>query len=387
MIKSKKTADGFRRLVEECTVKKRSICVLLVLALLMSMVGCSAGGRAKSGGDDAIEFVKQLKIGWNLGNSLDASGTGHRSEVAWGNPETTEEMILDIKAMGFNTVRIPVSWWTHLDMESKVDARWMARVQEVVDYAYKNGMFVIVNSHHDTDYYDIGACVENEETKARNIARMTKLWVQIAETFKDYDEHLIFETLNEPRDVGSAQEWNGGTAEEREVIYEMNREIVKTIRKTGGRNKDRYIMVPSYGATSNLNILKEMELSDDDRIILSVHAYSPYHFAMDASGPAEFTDSDRRELDAFFGGLNELFVSRGVPVILGEFGVTNKDNREDRLAWADYYVRGAKQYGICCIVWDNNVNGVGGECFGLYDRRDGKWYHPDLAQAYVEAAG
>ncbi|MBQ2668653.1 MAG: glycoside hydrolase family 5 protein [Clostridia bacterium] len=368
-------------------MKKRSICVLLILALLMSMVGCSAGGRAKSGGDDAIEFVKQLKIGWNLGNSLDASGTGHRSETAWGNPETTEDMILDIKAMGFNTVRIPVSWWTHLDMEGKVDARWMARVQEVVDYAYKNGMFVIVNSHHDTDYYDIGACVESDETKERNIARMTKLWAQIAENFKDYDEHLIFETLNEPRDVGSAQEWNGGTAEEREVIYEMNREIVKTIRKTGGSNKDRYIMVPCYGATSNLNILKEMKLPEDDRIILSVHAYSPYHFAMDASGPAEFTDSDRRELDAFFGGLNELFVSRGVPVILGEFGVTNKDNREDRLAWADYYVRGAKQYSICCIVWDNNVNGVGGECFGLYDRRGGEWFHPDLAQAYVEAAG
>lgn len=369
-------------------MKKRGIYLLLILALFLSVVGCSADGQEKQGESEAIEFVKQLKIGWNLGNSLDASGTGHRSEIAWGNPETTEDMILDIKAMGFNTVRIPVSWWTHIDMEGNVDPRWMARVQEVVDYAYTNGLFVIVNSHHDTDYYDIGGCMESEETKDRNIARMTKLWEQVAETFRDYDEHLIFETLNEPRDVGSAQEWSGGTPQEREVIYEMNSEIVKTIRKTGGCNKDRYIMVPCYGATSNLNVLKEMELPKDDRIILSVHAYAPYNFAMNtgAGGSAEFTDSDRRELDSLFNGLNDLFVSRGIPVILGEFGVTNKDNPEDRLAWADYYVRGAKQYNICCIVWDNNVNGVGSECFGLYSRKYGEWYHPELAKAYVEAA-
>lgn len=356
---------------------------MLVFALLLSFAAC---GKAESGAE-ATAFVKELKIGWNLGNTLDATGAGRNSETAWGNPKTTEEMILDVKAMGFTTIRIPVSWGSHCDSEGIVDEVWMARVHEVVDYAYKNGMYVILNSHHDTDYYDIGSSLDSDKIREFCLKRMKILWEQIAEEFKDYDEHLIFETLNEPRTVGSEKEWSGGTPEEREIIYTLNEEIVKTIRSTGGKNKTRYIMVPCYGATSDLSVLSEMRLPDDDRIIVSVHAYAPYNFAMNAEGSAEFTESDRRELDAFFSGLNDLFVRRGVPVVLGEFGVTNKDNPEDRLAWAEYYVKGAKAYGIPCIVWDNNqASGIGAEMFGLYNRREGTWYFPELAEAYVRAA-
>lgn len=335
----------------------------------------------------SMDIVKDMGAGWNLGNSLDALGNGLASETAWGNPKTTKEMIDDICEAGFKTIRIPVSWGKHCDKNGNVDKDWMNRVKEVVDYAYGNGVYVILNSHHDNSYYDIGGCVKSEDTLNKSVKKMTTLWTQIANTFKDYDEHLIFETLNEPRTEGSAKEWSGGTAEEREVVYTLNEKIVSAIRKTGGNNAYRHIMVPTYAATSSTNILKQMKLPDDDRIIVSVHAYSPYFFAMDANGSGTFTDNDKKELDKFFKELNSIFVSNGTPVVIGEFGATNKKNPDDRIAWAEYYVKGAGKYNIPCVWWDNNSGKrSGGECFGIYSREKKEFNYPEIAETVVKAA-
>ena len=335
----------------------------------------------------SMDIVKDMGAGWNLGNSLDALGTGLGSETAWGNPKTTKAMIDDICKAGFKTVRIPVSWGKHCDSQGNVDKDWMKRVKEVVDYAYDNGVYVILNSHHDNTYYDIGGCVKSEETLNRSVKKMTTLWTQISNTFKDYDEHLIFETMNEPRTEGSAKEWVGGTTEEREVVYTLNEKIVAAIRKTGGNNAYRHIMVPTYGATSSTNILKQMKLPDDDRIIVSVHAYVPYFYAMDANGSGTFTDNDKKELDKFFKELNSIFVSKGIPVVIGEFGATNKNNLEDRVAWAKYYVSGAGKYNIPCLLWDNNTGRrSGGECFGIYSRGKKEFTYPEIVEAVVKAA-
>ncbi|MBQ7782854.1 MAG: cellulase family glycosylhydrolase, partial [Oscillospiraceae bacterium] len=127
----------------------------------------SSSNEKTTGGFDkkktSFDIVNDMKIGWNLGNSLDAIGNGMGSETAWGNPKTTKKMIDDIKAAGFNTVRIPVSWGRHTDAAGTVDESWMKRVKEVVDYAYDNDMYVILNSHHDNEYYDIGGCVSDEK--------------------------------------------------------------------------------------------------------------------------------------------------------------------------------------------------------------------------------
>ena len=130
-----------------------------------------------------------------------------------------------------------------------------------------------------------------------------------------------------------------------------------------------------------------MEIPDDDRVIVSVHAYSPYLFAMVGNASAELSDSDRVELDRFFATLNSIFISKGRAVVIGEMGCTNKDNLLERCEWADYYVRGAKKYGIPCFVWDNNSKtSVGSECFGLYDRSKGEWVFPEIAEAMISAA-
>lgn len=341
-----------------------------------------------SSNSGAAEIVSKLKIGWNLGNSLDALGNGMGSETAWGNPKTTEKMILDIKTAGFNTIRIPVSWGRHTDDAGNIDAAWMNRVKEVVDYAYNNGMYVILNSHHDNEYYDIGGCVKDEKVLKQSVTKMTKLWTQIANTFKSYDNKLIFETLNEPKTEGSAKEWAGGTAAEREIVYTLNENIVAAIRKTGGNNSTRAIMVPSYAATSNTSILKSMKLPEDDNIIVSVHAYSPYNYAMNGSYSSDFSDNDKKELDKFFTDLNEIFVSKGTPVVIGEFGATNKGKDADRCKWADYYVKGAKKYGIPCVWWDNNssAGSKGEECFGIYNRQKGEWLFEELVKTLVDAA-
>lgn len=337
----------------------------------------------------SIELASKIKVGWNLGNSLDAIGSsGLNTETAWGNPKTTQSMIDDIKAMGFNAVRIPVSWGQHCDEKGRVDSEWMKRVKEVVDYAYNNDMYVILNSHHDNGYYRIGDCVNNEKRYKNSEQKMTVLWRQIAKEFKNYDERLIFETLNEPRAEGSPKEWVGGTPEERTVVENLNAAIVSAIRATGGNNAYRHIMIPAYAATSNMSVLRTMKIPDDDRIIISVHAYDPYNFAMNANGSDDFTDSDRRSLLNFFGNLNKYFVSSGRAVIIGECGCINKDNPEDRLEWVDYFIKGAKEYGIPCFWWDNNSRPgqKGSETFGIYNRSKGEWSNEEIAKALVAAA-
>ena len=334
-----------------------------------------------------LEIAAEMKTGWNLGNSLDAfSDTGLGSETSWGNPKTTQKMVDDVRDIGFTTIRIPVTWGIHADENGHVDEKWMARVKEVVDYAYQDGLYIILNSHHDNSYYDIGGCVKSEETYQASLHKMTGLWTEIAETFRGYDEHLVFETMNEPRTEGSPNEWSGGTEEERKIVYGLNAAIVSAVRATGGNNTYRCIMVPCYGANCQYNILSTMELPEDDRILVSVHAYTPYAFAMQGDGgTALFSASHKSELDTLFRNLNILFVKKGIPVVIGEFGCTNKDNIDERCAWAEYFVSGAKMYGIPCIVWDNNSRKgqTGEECFGLYDRRSGEWSWPELAETMI----
>lgn len=195
---------------------------------------------------DANEFVSRIGVGWNLGNSLDAiGGYDISSETAWGNVKTTEKLISTVKKAGFNTVRIPVTWGSHLDEKGSISKEWLDRVQQVVDYAYDNDMYIILNVHHDN-----GAFPLDEKTEAAVTQKYKALWKQIAVRFKDYDERLIFEGRNEPRTEGSAKEWTGGTKAEWEVLNRMYKVFVNTVRQSGGNNKTRFLMIAPYAATS-----------------------------------------------------------------------------------------------------------------------------------------
>lgn len=343
--------------------------------------------KKNSGGSkSAKQIVDNMKIGWNLGNTLDCTGSWISGdlahETAWGNVKTTKAMIDAVKKAGFNTIRIPVSWGEHMDSQGNVSKEWLDRVQEVVDYAYGNGMYVILNTHHDTGWIKLDADSEKEVTKKFKI-----LWKQIAERFKDYDEKLIFEGLNEPRTEGSAKEWTGGTKAEWEVLNRLHKAFVSTVRAGDGYNKTRLLMVTPYAASSSYSAMAALEIPDDDRIIVSIHAYIPYNAAFNGdSGEKTLSESGKREIDTLMSNIDKLYLSKDIPVIIGEFGSVNKNNTEGRVEIAEYYVSAAKKYGVPCVWWDNGGFGTGSENFGLLNRKTLEWVFPEIVKALTDAA-
>lgn len=321
------------------------------------------------------ELISAMGLGWNLGNTLDAPD----GENSWGQPTTTKEMIDTLKSLGFDSIRIPVSWGRHTDEEFNIDKDWIARVQEVVDYAMANDMYVVINSHHDNDYYY--PTYENDAKQGEKF--ITQIWTQVAEYFKDYDQHLIFECMNEPRLTGTNWEWsiditNSDCAEAVEIINKYNQLFVNIVRNSGGRNADRFLMVSSYAGSSSTSLIDEFVMPTDttpDRLILSTHAYSPYNLAMgtDMSNKT-FNNDAKKSLDWLFKNCYEKFVSQGIPVVITEMGCINKANDEERYNWANYYVSNAKQNGIACMWWDNGHDDLGEETYGLFNRTELKIY-------------
>ncbi len=369
------------------SVSKRYLSFILSLLMAMTIftgldlgdinVQALSGDTLKNADTEAI--LEDMGLGWNLGNSLDATGgSGLDTETSWSNPKTTQALIDKVKSLGFNTVRVPVSWGKHVSGDNyTIDSAWLARVKEVVDYCYKNDMYVILNIHHDTKssasasgagYYPRSSAYSSSEKF------VTSVWSQVAEYFKDYDYHLIFETLNEPRLIGTRYEWwfdkwsiPSEVKDAIDCINKLNQKAVDTIRNTGSNNKGRLIMCPGYDASIDGATVSGFKLPTDisgnkNRIAVSVHAYSPYNFAMniDTSNGATSTYSSyiKDELKNLFSTLKSNFRDKGIPVVIGEFGSTDKNNTAERVKWATDYTALAKKNKIPCVLWDNNAFAV-----------------------------
>ena len=258
------------------------------------------------GGSEAAKLIANMTIGWNLGNTLDSKG---KLETAWGNPMTTQEMIDTVAEAGFNTVRLPVSWCWRTDSEFTVDETWLARVKEIVDYCYKNEMYVILNTHHETTWM-VPTLDKIDETEKKFVY----LWQQIAEYFKDYDEHLVFEGMNEPRVVGSSTEWSGGTTEGRQLINRLNNAFVNTVRATGGNNETRVLLITGYGANCSRIAMNAIKVPNDPYVGVSIHAYTPYHFTFhtgDAYDVKVWDGSRNGEIDTVFKDINSISFGKG----------------------------------------------------------------------------
>lgn len=348
----------------------------------------SSAGSEESGSDvskthtndpmtvtSAKDLVAQMKVGWNLGNTMDATGgSGIDAETSWGNITTTKMMIDAVKNAGFNVFRLPVSWGTHLDENYNVDPAWMDRVQEIVNYGIDNDMFVILNTHHEEWYMPVESDVDED------LKELEALWTQIAERFKGYNEKLIFEGVNEPRLRGDGAEWTG-TTESREIVNKYAKTFVETVRATGGNNADRCLMVTPYAASSSATNMQALEIPEDsDKIIVSIHAYLPYSFALDTAGTDVYDPNDKSIPD-LFENIKYYFLDNDIPVIIGEFGSVNKMNDEDRIKCVTDYLTTAKEYGVPCVWWDNGTRVGDGENFGLLDRTDCTWYFPGIMEA------
>lgn len=358
---------------------------------------------------DQTQITEAMGLGWNLGNQLEASSGGLPSETCWGNPEITKELIDTVKAQGFKTVRIPVSY---LDMigdgpDYKIDTDWLDRVQEVVDYVVDNDMFAIVNMHGD-GYYTVDhswlLCAEDDDKQTEIKDKYGKVWTQIADRFKDYDQHLIFESMNE--------EFNNDYGKPDEKAYDninaYNQIFVDSVRATGSNNEKRWLLLPGWntnieytaGDDYNFKIPTDNGCkADGKRIMISVHYYDPFNFTIDENKTAKTQwgkyavknyDNWGQEdyVDSQMALLNEKFVSQGYPVVIGEFGAQDKtekfaDYNEFRRYWAEYLIKAAKKNGVVCVYWDNGCNGNKG--FGIINRFDYTITQPDLIAGMMRA--
>ncbi|MDE6727626.1 MAG: glycoside hydrolase family 5 protein [Oscillospiraceae bacterium] len=368
---------------------KGLIAAVTSAAFLICMGGCGTktntsesmesteSGGTESNADNAMnitsaaDLVKQMKVGWNLGNTLDSTGgTGVDAETSWGNPVTTKAMIDDVSAAGFNVLRVPVSWGTHVDEEFNIDKAWLDRVEEVVNYGLDNDMFVILNTHHEEWYMPIKSDVDED------LAQLEKLWQQIAERFKDYNEKLLFEGVNEPRLRGRSAEWVG-TPAARSIINQYAETFVKTVRATGGNNEQRALMITPYAASSIPDNLKALKIPENaGNIIVSVHAYLPYDFALNVQGTAFYEDDG--SIGDLMSNIKTTFLDNDIPVVITEFGSVNKGNASDRVNCLNDFLGGAKKIGVPCVWWDNNARAGAGENFGLLNRAEGGWYFPEI---------
>lgn len=313
---------------------------------------------------ESVQFAEQIGNGWNLGNTLEAcekgleEKMGTESEIYWGNPYTSRELIEAVKAAGYNSVRIPVTWAQHLDENYNIDPAWLSRVKEVVDMVLECDMYAIINVQHDDAFWLVTD--KKHEEKASEI--ITAVWSQVGAYFKDYSQKLIFETMNEPRVSGVETEWIG-IPEHYDVVNTLNAAALKAMRNSGGNNGERFVIITTYAARHEEAPVKALALPEDDRVLVSVHFY--YGTAHNS----EFYDCEQKlrlrdkiEIYKYFRSFYKAFKKNGYGVILGEYGWTDRTNLENLEEKTEYFVSTGNKFGIPCLVWDN------GSHFRLIDR-------------------
>mgnify|MGYP003293663248 CR=1 FL=1 len=379
-----------RKKMAKLTSVAAAAALLMTAAANLPKMDAAAAGLS---GLDAKAITSQMTIGWNLGNSLDAHSASiknpAKSVMCWGNPEPTKELFETVKNAGFNTVRIPTTWYPHIsynDAEQRwdVDDEWMDYVKMTVDYAYELDMFIILNVHHE-DW--VNAAEFNDAAYADASAKLEGIWTEVAEVFADYDQHLIFEGMNEPRQtgLGSSVEWGAGDPNSRKYINDLNAVFVNTIRGQGSSaNSERLLMLPGYCASSDPSAIRAIEIpANGGNVALSVHAYTPYFFTMDTSDKANHTFPGKsgwgadyeQELNTMFSNFAAIASEKNAPIIIGEFSASDFDNTDSRVAWAKCYLGNAKNAGIPCVLWDNNVSfNETGEAHGYVYRLTNTWY-------------
>ena len=331
-----------------------------------------------------FDIFANINVGWNIGNTLDATGGGNtvNAETSWGNPKVTQELIDGVADKGFNAIRIPVTFANHLGPAPDYTIRedWLNRVKEVVDYCVNRDLYIVLDTHHETDSW-LKVDPDNQDALC---AELAAIWTQIAETFKDYDEKLMFEGMNEPRMKGSSKEWSGGTVKEQVVINAMNEAFVNAVRATGGNNSDRILIICSYGHCPDNLPLKNLNVPADPNVAVAVHMYDPYLFTYVASGDySTWNGSKKGDISGRFKSVKTNLIDKGIPVIITETGAQFKDNTDDIVRWIGDYMGIMDEYNVKCFVWDNNIYKGQGEKFGLYNRLKKEWYNETIADAYV----
>jgi endoglucanase len=343
--------------------------LLLAAPLALTVLAVPAAAQAEPEPQTAEEIVAAMQPGWNLGNTFDAMCCSEGAdETAWGNPRVDDTFFDDIKAEGFNSVRIPVSWGTRTGPapDYTIEAATMDRVQQVVDYALESDLYVMINTHHDSWQW-IEHIADPEQHDAV-MAQYTATWAQISETFKDYPQELMFEPVNE---VGFGG-WGPGTDRDHELIGELNSSFHEVVRASGGNNADRLLVLPTIRTGSDpgdMNALAaQIEALDDPMLAATTHNYGYFPFSANVAGSPSYDEEVQAFLEEDFQRQVDTFVSQGIPVIIGEYSLhDNYENRVERgeaLKFFEHFGYLARTSGITTMWWDNGRH---------YDRYKREW--------------
>ena len=341
----------------------------------------------------AVARSMELGLGWNMGNHFDAYSGGVASETAWQGKLATQATFNGVKAAGFSSVRIPVTWMGHIGEapDYTLDEAWLGRVYEVVGFAENAGLNVILNTHHDEDHgeadgnhwQNLKGAVDNDNTNKQIKEEIAAVWSQIATKFKDKGNFLMFESFNE---LIYGNQWSSSSNTEKKcgVINEWNQVFVDAVRATGGNNETRWLGVPGYAASPLY--LQYLTVPDDPagKTMLAFHCYDPYDYTI---GDKQLPDwghtgtsykNGEEEIKVLFNSIYNNYLAKNVPIYMGEFGCSVRDKGNTK-AWAyylyylEYFVKAARTFGIPAFLWDNGTDTYGRECHGYIDHGTGEY--------------
>lgn len=321
------------------------------------------------GWQTAIEACDAMKVGLNLYNTLDANGTWfdqddvHAFETCWGQPVADQEWFTAVKAAGFNAVRIPVTWFPHMDADWKVKAAWMDRVEEVVNYALSENLYVVLNVHHDTGDHDNAWLCADWNNIDSVLEKFNSLWTQIAERFNKYDEHLIFEAYNEMLDQN--RRWNSPASPDGyRALNAIAQAFVNTVRATGGNNEHRNLVVTLYSANGEQKGFDNFEIPKDkypNHLFVQVHNYGPNGFTQMMDGEDATPHTWSKEFEDELGSQIDILVrftnANHVPVLIGESGTTDKNEDAENGKYAEFLTTYSRKQGhICVLYWGTVID-------------------------------
>ncbi|KJK48494.1 cellulase, partial [Lentzea aerocolonigenes] len=287
---------------------------LLVAGLVgfLLTAGLAPAASADVQARSAMDQVAAMQPGWNLGNTLDSTGS---DETSWGNPRITEALLDNVKAQGFKSIRLPVTWSAHLAPDNTVEPAYLARVTEVARWAMDRNLYVLVNIHHDSWQW-INA-MPADRTGVLN--RFNSVWTQLSAAFRDFGPKLTLESVNEPQFAGSS-----GQAQEIQLLNELNASFRDIVRRSGGRNATRLLVLPTLHTSADQPLVDalatQMRSFNDPNLAATVHYYGYWPFSVNIAGGTRFDTTAQNDLTGYFDRVYNAFVAKGVPVILGEYG-------------------------------------------------------------------
>jgi endoglucanase len=368
---------------------------LIGLGLVLLFAGLR-GVTAADLGLSSVDMARHMGYGINLGNTMEACDSKNRIplrdpsvyETMWGQPETTREMIDGMKIAGFQTLRIPVAWTNAMDFENgddTIDSRYLDRVSMIIDDALDAGMTVIINDHWDHGWWSMFSHAD-PAVRERAMVIFTSMWRQIAEYYQRYDNRLVFEAANE--ELGNrlndrtAFNPEGGRLSQDEcylLLTEITQRFVDTVRAAGGANTDRFLLIPGYNTDIAMTCDERYRMPSDtarDKLLISVHYYTPWSYCGDTSGVGHWGNTGEvEEQNALLAGMT-CFTQQGIGVVLGEWGVLDNEG-EDRLTYFTNFLANCDLYGYCPILWDTGR---------LFNRAAAALSADDIARLYKNNA-